>query len=92
MQEPRKAVIRDGMILDSHTACIDLSEGEKTEVNHLKAKAKEALAEESQKQRNIFIAGRITEMVARGINPDKAKIGKNYARWEREFRQAFLSR
>jgi hypothetical protein len=72
-QEPRKAVIRDGMVLDSHIACVDLSDGENTKVNHLKAKAKEALAEDAEKQRNIFVADRIAEMVERGIDPDKAK-------------------
>ena len=72
-QEPRKATIHDGPMLDSRAACPDLDEDEQAEVLRLKTIAAEALAEEAEKQRQIFMADRIKEMAARGIELDKAR-------------------
>ena len=55
-QEPRKATIHDGPMLDSRVACPDLDEDEQAEVLRLKTIAAEALAEEAEKQRQIFMA------------------------------------
>ena len=72
-QRPRPATVRDGEPLDTLTACPDLTTREMAKLKRLKSEAAETSKGEAATAKAAFIEERVTELVARGFDPAKAK-------------------
>jgi hypothetical protein len=72
-QGSRPAVLRDGYILDTRKACLDLSTGEQETLSKLKAAAKKKLKPEADAAREHFIAEKTREAEERGMDPFAAR-------------------
>ena len=69
----RLAFVHDGAALDSRAACADLSDPAKKRLKKTKAAAASALKGASEAAAAAFVAEKIGEAVARGVEPARAK-------------------
>ena len=72
-QRERKATVHDRPPLDTKDACADLTARETAEIKRLKAASAEDKKDEAAKAKAAFVEERTAKLVARGVDPAKAK-------------------
>src|SRR5271166_3761457 len=72
-QQPRLATVHDGAPLDTKAACADLTARETTALKKLKAAAAELKKDEAATAKAAFVEERTAKLVARGVDPAKAR-------------------